>query len=726
MTGLILAVVLAAVQSPSSSLSGVVTDMTGAPLAGATVTLVSETRREATKTQPDGTFSLAVPDHVDTITIRVDAPGFAPADRAITLPSGPVHVELRPEGVAERITVSGEPQAPRLAIETSATTMDVQAIQSAPALRLDDQLRMVPGFSLFRRTTSAVANPTTQGVTLRGLSASGASRTIVLADDVPLNDPFGGWVYWDRVPMASLERVDVARGASGDLHGNDALGGVIRLTTRTRRGAEGWFDGGSLGTARGSGYAAASRDNWFAGAAGERAATDGFIVVAPEARGPIDIPANSDSTSANAWAGGGSGPFQGTLRGGYFDEDRNNGTPAQINATITRWGAGSAHGFVAGGVWEARGNASWTNYRQTFSAVTTTNGVRTGERLTNLQWVGSRGVDLGADWVKQTSHAQMLVAFTTKRMRANLDEASFSTSGVESAITRTPPDQQGEGIVLQGRVDLGSRVTLEGGARAEHWRLERSDTGAGHSYNFFSPRIGASFEIATDQTLRVAWLTGFRTPTMNELYRSFRVGSTNTLANDALTPETSWGPEVAYTLRREKWTARAIGYYTELNGAVFNKTLSIVGPAITRQRANGDARTLGSELEFEYRAFRTVAFTTSWALNDAKATFGELDGKRIPQVPRAAGSAGVRAALGRFTGAGTIRFIGAQFDDDQNLFKLDQGTLADGRIAWRLARGIEAFAAIENAFDQEIDTGKTPIRTIGAPRMARVGVSLRY
>jgi len=725
MIGLIFAMALASTQSPASSISGLVTDVTGAPLAGAIVTVITDTRHDTTRTQADGSFSISVPDQ-GTITIRADAPGFAPADRAVTLPTGPIRMELRPEGLSERITVSGEPHAPRLSLDTSATTMDAAAIASAPALRLDDQLRMVPGFSLFRRTTSAVANPTTQGVTLRGLSASGASRTIVLADDVPLNDPFGGWVYWDRVPMASLERVDVARGASGDLHGNDALGGVIRLTSRTKRGAEGWFDGGSLGTARGSGYGGASRGSWFAGAAAERGTTDGFIVIAPEARGPIDIPANSESTSSDAWVGGGSGPVQGTIRGGYFNENRNNGTPATINATISRWGAGSAHGFVGGGIWEARGDASWTNYRQTFSAVTTTNGVLTGERLTNLQWVGSRGVDFGADWVKQTSHAQLLVAVTSKQMRANLDEASIAVTGVQSAITRTPPDQDGEGVVLQGRIDLGTRMTLDAGARAEHWRLERADTGAGHSYNFFSPRIGVSFEVTTDQTLRVAWLTGFRTPTMNELYRSFRVGSTNTLANDALTPETSWGPEVSYTIRRDRWTGRAIVYYTELNGAIYNKTLTSTPTAITRQRANGDARTLGSELELEWRAFRDVAFTTSWALNNATATFGELDGKRIPQVPRAAGSVGVRGTYRRFTGTATVRFIGAQFDDDVNAFKLESGTLADGRVAWRLARWIDVFAAIENAFDQEIDTGKTPIRTIGAPRLARAGISLRY
>jgi outer membrane receptor protein involved in Fe transport len=720
MINLLLAFALAA---QTTSLTGQVTDVTGAPLAGAAVTVVTGNHRETIKTGADGSFTIAVSDATGKATVRVDFPGFAPVDRVVTLPSGPLRLELRPEGLAESITVSGEPNAPRLSIDTSATTMDAAAIASAPALRLDDQLRLAPGFSLFRRTSSSVANPTTQGVTLRGLSASGASRTLVMADDVPLNDPFGGWVYWDRVPMASLERVDVARGASGDMHGNDALGGVIRLTSRTSQGAEVWLEGGSLGTARGSGYGAVSRSGWFAGAAAERGTTDGFIVTAPEARGPIDIPATSDATSANGWAGGGPGSLQATLRGGYFTENRGNGTPDQINATITRWGAATAHGFLAGGMWEARGNASFNNYRQTFSAVSTN---RASERLTNLQWVGSSGVDAGASWIKESSRAQGLIAFTAQRHRANLDESSFSVSGVESAITRTPADQHGEGIVLQGRLDLGSRVQLDAGVRGEYWRLTRTDTNAGHSYGFLSPRVGFSFRVADDQTLRVTWLTGFRTPTMNELYRSFRVGNTNTLANAGLTPETSWGPEVAYTMRRERWTARAIAYATELNGAIYNRTVSSTSALIVRQRANGDARTIGSELELEWRASRAVAFTTSWALNDAKLTTGELNGKQVPQVPHVAGSAGVRATHARFSATGTVRFIGKQFDDDLNNFELNQGTLTDGRVSWRLTRSAEAFASIENAFDEEIDTGKTPIRTIGAPRMARAGIALRF
>src|SRR5690349_23307197 len=105
-------------------------------------------------------------------------------------------------------------------------------IQSNPALTLDDLLRQVPGFTLFRRASSRVSNPTTQGVSLRGLGASGPSRALVLEDGVPLVDPFGGWVYWDRVPRAELSSVEVFRGGASNLYGSDALGGVVQFLSR--------------------------------------------------------------------------------------------------------------------------------------------------------------------------------------------------------------------------------------------------------------------------------------------------------------------------------------------------------------------------------------------------------------------------------------------------------------------------------------------------------------
>jgi len=231
-----IAVLLAAMLAQQAGIGGTVVDVTGAPVPGATVRVTANGASTDVSTAEGGSWTATVPVSVDRLTVRISARGFVPVESTIVLPSPALRTELRPEGIAERITVSATSSS-RLAIDSSVTTLDRLAIAEAPALRLDDQLRSVPGFSLFRRTSSAVANPTTQGVTLRGLSASGASRTLVVADDVPLNDPFGGWIYWDRIPIAAVQRVDVLRGGSGDIHGNDALGGVIRLTTRTSHGA---------------------------------------------------------------------------------------------------------------------------------------------------------------------------------------------------------------------------------------------------------------------------------------------------------------------------------------------------------------------------------------------------------------------------------------------------------------------------------------------------------
>jgi iron complex outermembrane receptor protein len=116
--------------------------------------------------------------------------------------------------VADEVTVTATRTERRLAdIAASVVVLSSEELKSTAAGTIDDALRQVPGFSLFRRSGSRFANPTTQGVSLRGLGASGASRALVLADGIPLNDPFGGWVYWGRVPRLSLGRVEVLRGA---------------------------------------------------------------------------------------------------------------------------------------------------------------------------------------------------------------------------------------------------------------------------------------------------------------------------------------------------------------------------------------------------------------------------------------------------------------------------------------------------------------------------------
>src|SRR5665213_2611737 len=110
-----------------------------------------------------------------------------------------------------------------------------QQLQGEP--RLDLALEQVPGVSLFRRTSSAAENPTTQGISLRSIGPSAAGRALVTLDGVPQNDPFGGWVIWTSLPSEAITGAQVIRGAGAGPYGAGALTGVVALEEMSRPGA---------------------------------------------------------------------------------------------------------------------------------------------------------------------------------------------------------------------------------------------------------------------------------------------------------------------------------------------------------------------------------------------------------------------------------------------------------------------------------------------------------
>jgi outer membrane receptor protein involved in Fe transport len=180
-------------------------------------------------------------------------------------------------------------------------------------------------------------------VSLRGVGASGASRALVLADGVPLNDPFGGWIYWGRVPRAAVERVEVLRGAASDLYGSAALSGVIQVFRRPagdpRLVVE--ASAGELGSADGSLYAGRRWGAWGASFAAEGATTGGYVPVAPDERGAVDVEADSRHTAFEGAAEREIGGLRLGLRASRFEEARDNGTGLQDNDTAIRsWSAG--------------------------------------------------------------------------------------------------------------------------------------------------------------------------------------------------------------------------------------------------------------------------------------------------------------------------------------------------------------------------------------------------
>ena len=245
-------------------------------------------------TDGSGCVTLVVPTAAGSIQATRD--GFASATQAVGS-FGDVTLVLQPATLREVVDVTTA-RTP-LALDATASSvrlMSDRQLDQAPGIFLVDKLRQVAGFHLFRRTSSWVANPTTQGTSLRGLGSTAASRTLVLGDQVPLNDAFGGWIHWNEVPQLAVSTVELMRGGASDLYGSSAIGGVIDVNS-VRPEKNGFaldLSGASRNTSLANGLGTLGVGKTQALAAATLFRTDGYTLIAPAVRGAVDVPSKVD------------------------------------------------------------------------------------------------------------------------------------------------------------------------------------------------------------------------------------------------------------------------------------------------------------------------------------------------------------------------------------------------------------------------------------------------
>jgi len=728
---------------------GFVRDASGASVPGAEVTLTANDFRQVRITNPEGGFafdSVSLP----AVTLRVRAAGFATAERAWNADQpSPVVIVLQPLAPVEHVTVTATRTEQRVS-ETAASVamLTSEDLAASADATLDGALRQVPGFVLFRRTGSAFSNPTAQGVSLRGVGASGASRALVLSDGIPLNDPFGSWVYWDRVPKASVGAIEVMRGGASDLYGTGALGGVVNVIPRRVQDSAMWVEVayGSEQTVDASLATYLRKGKWLATASAERYRTDGYILPSERERGAVDTRAASNhSTGEVTLERQTSEQSRVFVRGGILQESRQNGTPLQTNGTRFRQLAvGGDWQSEAAGAFSLRAYGGPQTYDQSFSAIALD---RASETLTRIQRVPARQAGAFGQWSRTLGPLQTLVAgFDAREVRGTSDELGFA-AGRPSIAQSAGGRQRTVGLFGEDIIRLTPRWMMQAGVRYDHWSNARGSLesrplaapGPGQANRFperseqaFSPRLAVLHRLTENVTLSASAYRAFRAPTLNELYRSFRVGNVLTLANPALQAERLTGGEIGASAAAfdRKLTARGAFFWSELSQPVANVTLDVQPSLITRQRQNlGRTRSRGMELEFAVRV--SDAVTLSGGYQFAAATVRRfpadptLEGLLIPHVPRQALAFQARYTGGRWaTAALQARYCGAEFDDDQNRLTLRRYFQLDALASRALGHGVEAFAAAENLLNQRFDVGRTPVLTIGPPLLMRAGLRI--
>jgi outer membrane receptor protein involved in Fe transport len=692
--------------------------------------------------------------------MRVSAPGFSEtvvqlsADMPIR-PQGAIgmSVRMQPAANPEQVMVTAY-RAPLGSLESPVATrlLSQNALSTTAAVSLDDELRQLPGLELFRRSSSLVANPSSQGMSLRALGSTSASRTLLTEDDVPLNDAFAGTIHWLEEPELAIQRIELLRGGASDLYGSSAIGGVVSVVPMrpTDNQAELRSSYGSEETYDDSLMLQGKRGPWGVLASGGVLATDGYIQEAPSQRGPVDIASNVHSQNGVLLAERNQGPLRIFARGNGFNEARNNGTPYQTNGTRL-WR------YATGGDWlgphestlTLRLYGSTNHFRQTFSSISNLPNFgnpgcsyRCGENPTKFSLIPNNELGATTHWSQPLGVGLLLVAGADVHDVRDWDrEQSYGSS---TALTNLHDHQRDSAAYAEGMwVRKGWTLTAAGrmdwfqnyDGQKLQWNGSSWAPAASQppqfDQRFFDPRIGISRKFKEHLAISASGFRAFRAPTPNELYRSTQVGNELTLPNGNLLSERAIGWETGLATQWHWGSIRSSYFLTEVNRPIDAVTTNPTSSPILLMRENlGQIESRGVSLDYELAPLRWLAvdggyqYAHATVTNDNQNTV--LVGNWIPEVARNLATMNVRAfrpALGTLTVQG--RLSGHQFDDDANDYLLHGYFRLDFYASHDFGKRFELFAAGENLFNRQIEDSKTPTTTLGMPRVGRAGLLVR-
>lgn len=688
------------------------------------------------------------------------------------------------------------------------TVISQEVIQKSPAQTLDQLLRNVPGLN-FTGIPANLSDPTGHQTKMRGL---GNAKVLVLLDGVPIHDPFYLTTQWFKVPLSNIERVEVVRGGNSSLWGNMAVAGVVNIVSKRAQDNAGevTMSAGSQGTTNiavsknfavsdalsfnlsmdeyhTTGYQTTPADSlWrFAGKQPVHDKNTNFQLTtffkpttnlsgyvrlgyhiqdqdisyqygsnlqkSPDIAGGISFkPDEKSSIEANAWAQ-------------YVNFEKYNGsacywqiagtkcpsnsavTPAQVNGNIVQY-------YTQYGSQRYREQGASTAYSRSIGKV----------------W---NSIQLGLDYRHLAATDSEL--FYSAPTVINAPQGNFNSSNYGKG------EQTFQGLFGQTKISPLEALELTFSGRYDIWhnnnRLNQHATATGvttggelpsSTKSAFNPSLAVRYDVNDQIVLRGAAYKSFRAPGFNNTTRSFGTGTSTTLANPDLEPETLAGWELGTDYSNGKFSFGAtyflytikqmIATYTvNANGAnIPAQVLTICGPVVANQFSNcgnagsvkfytndQDGQAHGVELVGQWKIQRNLTLDGSYTHTETYLTrHGSIVtdplGVQLVATPKDVASLGVTwQPSEKLNTYAELRYIGPVLTDTTTTANTSysQGGVTMFNVSARYAinKKIDVFATVVNLFDKQYSengysAGQDYNRTLSMPRTLNAGMKLRF
>ena len=738
----------AAFAQRGGTIRGTVTDAESrTPIIGARVAISAPERVAITNERgayvlrdvPAGAYvvrATAIGHAIDSGRVTVGAPGAATLDVALAEGS------LLLPGVVVSAT-----RTPVAASKLAATVnvLTPEQVRQNPAREAQDLLREIPAVELPRM--SSLVGGTAQIVSIRGVDEG---RTAVLFDGIPVNDAWGEWIDWGRVPKGMIDRVEVVEGGTSSLYGNGAMGGLISFYSRPMSpgAATVQVDGGS----RDAHHVYAAAGVPLAGALtasvyGDYQARGGYVLTAPANRGPLDVASNV--IQRNAYARLTYAPtatFSAFATGHLFGDSRDLGTPLTFAKRDQRnVDLGLDYGALATGVLTVRAWNGRQIENQRSSAIRSAT-LRNAEDSSLTAVIPSHDWGGSAQWTRGglLGLESFSVGADYRHYQGNFDEVDFNTTcpGANcGAVTRRVSSggtQSLGGGFVQAIAAPVAPLRVELSARVDNWKdydAHSTDAAAGattypdKSRTAFSPRLGVQVRPFASLAIHGAVYRAFRAPNLAELYRKQISATQVTIPNPELAAETALGREVGVDFQPvEQLQVKGTYYVAEYND--FNVPVTLTGAdrlaacgtvATCRQRRNINAsRAEGVEAYVAVRPLRTLFLSGGVSWDDARQVSGLPAGtpperrphiNRVPSPRQTIRGAYTSRALGELTGIWRHEGVTTTLQG----VPLAPFTVVDASYRRPLVPGLTAFVAVENIGNTRYQINRSNIGTTAAP-----------
>ncbi len=715
----------------AQQVNGFVLDEEGKPLQGANI--ICSSLNSFSVSREDGSFTLElVPNTNDSITIIFSYIGYKSLKRTIHNSNsnnniGKVILLKKYYDTDAVSVVATRNDRNTMRIPANITIVNSPQMELIASDKIDQNLKFVSGITIDR--PFGIFGKSVVGI--RSIVSSSPGRQLTLLDGVPINKSDGGGTNWNRIIESDIQQIEVLKGPSAAIYGNNAMGGIINMISKRP------ISKAVLGSISAS-YSSCNtfsadfnlmqkiKDNtnsFYYTIAAKGVSSNGYNTVPDSIIQETDTAVFLQEYGFNSRLGylfGDSSRLE--INYNFYDENRGQGTKIKLED---------------GAVAKYKTNFSSISFSKQSSRlkidISLFYQLEKYERDIEKQKKGIYSyIKVNSDRNDFGGALMFNYSINKHKLNFGFDVKMGSVYGIDAYQTST------DRVINKGKMDVANvyfndewqlfrklkaimslhyaygkfydgAFLLEDYTSQTNFMLTNAGSLRDKYWGGFSPRLALQYDISNHSNIYSVYSHGYRAPNLDDLTRFgfINIGYKN--ANPNLLPEKINNIELGYRLKLKKWEIETnvnfsqgtdFMYYVATGETIFG------GRKKVYEKQNiSSVDMFGGEICINYYPVKKMKINTNYSLNKSKIisfeSNNELLGKRLSYVPNDIANFSISYFWRNISSGINFHYQGSMYIDEANYFEINPLMSLDFNVIWEIYKKFSLKISAQNIFNEQ-------------------------